>query len=61
MSQLEIIVSATSLLCTRIKWALTLKGFEDAMIVEDRRKRKSELLWKSNPVHKKVPVPLDNG
>ncbi|KAI6694510.1 hypothetical protein NL676_022220 [Syzygium grande] len=47
--------------CTRIEWALKLKGLEDEMIVEDWSKGKSELLWKSNPVHKKVPVILDDG
>ncbi|XP_010025972.1 glutathione transferase GST 23 [Eucalyptus grandis] len=61
MSKLKIIVSTTSLLCTRIEWTLKLKGFEDGMIVEDWRKQKSELLSKSNPVHKKVLVPLDDG
>ncbi|XP_018720862.2 glutathione transferase GST 23 [Eucalyptus grandis] len=61
MAKLKIIFSATSLFCTRIEWALKLKGLEYELTVEDWDKGKSELLWKSNPVHKKVPVLLDNG
>ncbi|KAL3715682.1 hypothetical protein ACJRO7_007422 [Eucalyptus globulus] len=61
MAKLKIIVSATSLFCTRIEWALKLKGLEYELTVEDWDKGKSELLLKSNPVHKKVPVLLDNG
>ncbi|KAF8044034.1 hypothetical protein BT93_A2117 [Corymbia citriodora subsp. variegata] len=61
MAKLKIIVSATSFFCTRIEWALKLKGLEYELTVEDWDKGKSELLLKSNPVHKKVPVLLDDG
>ncbi|KAK3405371.1 hypothetical protein EUGRSUZ_K01657 [Eucalyptus grandis] len=61
MGKLKIIVSTTSLFCTRIEWALKLKGLEYEHTVEDWDKGKSELLLKSNPVHKKVPVLLDDG
>ncbi|KAL3715681.1 hypothetical protein ACJRO7_007421 [Eucalyptus globulus] len=61
MAKLKIIVSATSFFCTRIEWALKLKGLEYELTVEDWFKGKTELLLKSNPVHKKVPVLLDDG
>ncbi|KAK3406062.1 hypothetical protein EUGRSUZ_K02251, partial [Eucalyptus grandis] len=61
MAKLKLIVSATSLFCTRIEWALKLKGLEYELIVEDFKQGKSELLLKSNPMHKKVPVLLDDG
>ncbi|KAI3421581.1 uncharacterized protein J3R85_012086 [Psidium guajava] len=61
MAKLKIIVSTTSLFCTRIEWALKLKGLEYELAFEDRSKGKSELLLKSNPAHKKVPVLLDDG
>ncbi|KAL3716298.1 hypothetical protein ACJRO7_007976 [Eucalyptus globulus] len=61
MAKLKLIVSTASLFCTRIEWALKLKGLEYELIVEDFKQGKSELLLKSNPVHKKVPVLLDDG
>ncbi|KAF7847676.1 hypothetical protein BT93_L2731 [Corymbia citriodora subsp. variegata] len=61
MAKLKIIVSAASFFCTRIEWALKLKGLEYELTFEDWDKGKSELLLKSNPVHKKIPVLLDDG
>ncbi|KAI3421582.1 uncharacterized protein J3R85_012087 [Psidium guajava] len=61
MAKLKIIVSATSPFCTRIEWALKLKGLEYELTFEEWSKGKSELLLMSNPAHKKVPVLLDDG
>ncbi|KAF7846787.1 hypothetical protein BT93_L3739 [Corymbia citriodora subsp. variegata] len=61
MAKLKIIVSATSMFSKRIQWALKLKGLEYELSIEDWEKGKSELLLKSNPVHKLVPVLLDDG
>ncbi|CAL4923461.1 unnamed protein product [Urochloa decumbens] len=45
----------------RVKLALSFKGLSYDDVEEDLFGGKSELLLKSNPVHKKVPVLLHNG
>jgi glutathione S-transferase len=45
----------------RVKLALSFKGLSYENVEEDHTAGKSELLLKSNPVHKKVPVLLRNG
>jgi glutathione S-transferase len=58
--ELKLLGSWLSPFATRVKLALALKGLRYTEVEEDLC-NKSELLLRSNPVHKKVPVLIHNG
>uniref|UniRef100_A0A0D9XMA1 Glutathione S-transferase n=1 Tax=Leersia perrieri TaxID=77586 RepID=A0A0D9XMA1_9ORYZ len=59
--ELKLLGSWSSPFTLRVKLALSFKGLSYAYVEEDLIGNKSELLLRSNPVHKKVPVLIHNG
>ena len=61
-NELKLLGSFASPFVLRVKLALSFKGLSyDYLEEKDLHNNKSELLLKSNPVHKKVPVLIHNG
>lgn len=61
-NELKLLGSFASPFVLRVKLALSFKGLSyDYLEEKDLHNSKSELLLKSNPVHKKVPVLIHNG
>eukprot|EP00253_Pinus_taeda_P009456 PITA_09456 len=59
-AQVKLLGATQSSFVVRVRIALALKGIDYEFIQESMRP-KSELLVKSNPVHKKIPVLIHNG
>uniref|UniRef100_A0A0E0IVD6 glutathione transferase n=1 Tax=Oryza nivara TaxID=4536 RepID=A0A0E0IVD6_ORYNI len=57
----RVLGSWTSPFVMRVVVALKLKGVEEYELLQETRGKKSELLLRSNPVHKKIPVLLHHG
>ncbi|KAL6641363.1 hypothetical protein ACP70R_019544 [Stipagrostis hirtigluma subsp. patula] len=59
--ELKLLGTWASVWACRVRLALHLKGLSYEYVEEEIFSNKSELLLKSNPVHKKVPVLIHNG
>ena len=61
MADLKLLGLPLSPFVISVRMALNMKGVNRYEYVDEDPSNKSELLLKSNPVHKKVPVLIHNG
>ena len=61
MADLKLLGLPLSPFVISVRMALNMKGVSRYEYVDEDPSNKSELLLKSNPVHKKVPVLIHNG